>query len=76
MYTDSDSIGDWDGQEDLAAENLDRIYDFLQNKINELDIDCDYADNLRHRVFDLWGSEPDLLTITDDQIIVFVEGLF
>ena len=68
----TDSVGEWDGQEELAAENCNRIQDAMFEAIPD-----EYTDDQIHclmsAVWDEWGSREDLLTITDDQINKFVQ---
>lgn len=67
----SDSVGEWDGQEELAAENINRIQDAAYEAApNEYDDDRLYG--IMSTIWDVWGSKEDLLTITDEQISEFV----
>lgn len=66
------SVGEWDGQEQLAADNVNRIYKAIFNQVDE-DYDQDHLAQAIHTVWDDWGSDASLLTITDDEIYAYVE---
>ena len=68
----SDSVGEWDGQEKLAAENINRIQDAAYEAAPD-ESDDDVLHELMKLIWDKWGSEEDLITITDEQISEFVE---
>jgi hypothetical protein len=67
----SDTVGDWDGQEQLAADNYNRILKALYAAIPS-----DTPDTIQHEIFkkawDDWGSDSGLLTITDYEITEYV----
>ena len=66
MSTTLDSVGDWGGQEELAARNFDRIIDAINTADPDLcNVLCKYAWND-------WGSDKQLLTITDREIAEYV----
>jgi len=67
----SDSVGDWDGQEELAATNCNRIQDAVYEAAPD-EYNDDQLYELMKFVWDKWGSEEVLLTITDEQISEFV----
>jgi hypothetical protein len=70
----NDSVGEWDGQEELAADNFNRIQDALYEAAPD-----EYNDDKLHMLmksaWDHWGSEAELLTITDKQINEYVRGV-
>ena len=70
----SDNVGVWDGQEELAAENINRIQDALYEAAPD-DYNDDDLHQIMKRVWDDWGSEEALLTITDEQIKYYVGGI-
>ena len=70
----NDSVGEWDGQEDLAAQQINRIYDALYAAAPD-EYNDDQLSELMHSAWDVWGSEEKLLTITDDQIESYVGWL-
>ena len=67
----ANSVGEWGGQEQLAADNVNRIYKAIFDAV-----DADYDQNrlaqIIHDVWDDWGSEESLLTITDNEIAGYV----
>jgi hypothetical protein len=68
----AESVGEWDGQEELAAENVNKIYQAIYAAAPE-DIDDTTLYEIMHSVWDDWGSEEELLTITDEQIQEYVQ---
>lgn len=72
MRFDIDTVGDWSGEEASAVENLERISDAIISAAGE-DYDERRLDQVLRSVFDYWGSRKELLTITDDQIKVYVK---
>lgn len=67
----TDNVGEWDGQEQLAADNCNRIQDAMYDAAPD-EYNDDQLHGLMKVIWDCWGSEEDLLTITDDQISKFV----
>jgi hypothetical protein len=65
------SVGEWDGQEELAADNVNRIYDAIYAAVND-DYDTDKLAQIIHNVWDDYGSDEHLLTITDNEIAGYV----
>ncbi|MEF3075183.1 hypothetical protein V2P20_09110 [Methylobacter sp. Wu1] len=68
----SHSVGDWNGQEELAASNINRIYDAIYAAVDD-DYDTDKLAQIIHDVWDDYGSDEKLLTITDNEIEGYVE---
>lgn len=68
----SDSVGEWDGQEKLAANNFNRIQNALYSAAPD-HYDDDQLYELMKHAWDVWGSDENLLTITDEQINEYVE---
>lgn len=75
VLADSGSVGDWDGQEELAAEQVNRIYQALYDAAPD-NIEPDELARIMQYVWDDWGSNEDLLEITDEQIEKYVSGKF
>lgn len=71
----TESVGEWDGQEELAAENVNRIYTAIY-KAAPNDTDTDTLAEIMHRVWDEWGSEEKLLTLTDEDVEKYVSKVF
>jgi hypothetical protein len=72
VYATTDSVGNWDGQEALAAANINRIYDVIYARAAD-DIDHDMLNEIVHNVWDDWGTDIYLLDITDDIINEYVD---
>ena len=72
VYATSRSVGEWEGNEQLAADNVNRIYDAIYDAIDE-NYDPDNLAQIIHNVWDDWGSEEALLTISDNDIAEYVE---
>lgn len=75
----ADSVGDWNGREHLAAENLNRIYHALDLALcclvvgEEMRYHPDEYDAIMSQVWREWAGKPELLTLTDDDIRAYVE---
>ena len=69
-----DSVGDWNGHEELAAQQINRIYDALYEAAPD-EYNDDQLSELMHSAWDVWGSEGTLLVITDDEIGAYVGRL-
>jgi len=67
----NENVGEWDGQEELAADNFNRIQDALYDAAPD-EYDDDKLSNLMKSAWDDWGSEETLLTVTDEQISEYV----
>ena len=67
-----DSVGEWGGQEQLAADNCNRIQDAMYEAAPDEHGD-DQLYGLISTIWDYWGSREDLLTVTDEQISEFVK---
>jgi hypothetical protein len=72
MAADQYSVGDWGGNEQLAADNVNRIYAAILESVGD-DCDRDMMEQIIHSVWDRWGSAGALLTITDDEIADYVK---
>ncbi len=62
-----ESVGDWEGEEHLAAEQVNRIYMAIDSAIPG-SIDPNLARNIFNRVWEDWGYDLRLLDITDSEI--------
>lgn len=78
-YATIDSVGDWDGDEQLAADNFNLILEAIGNFLTEERIETQYGGNYdivsdaAHWAWDDWGSDAKLLTITEDEITAYVQ---
>jgi hypothetical protein len=68
----AESVGEWDEQEEQIAENVNKIYRAIYAATPE-DIDDTILYEIMHSVWDDWGSEDELLTITGAQIQEYVQ---
>ena len=75
FMADETSVGEWSGQEKLAAEQVNRIYQALYDAAPD-DIEHEFLAGILSHVWDQWGSEEGLLTITDSQIQEYVSKYF
>lgn len=68
----TENVGEWDGHEQLAADNCNMIQDAMYDAAPD-----EYNDDQLHElvkvIWDYWGNREDLLTITDEQVSEFVE---
>lgn len=70
----TDNVGEWDGQEETAAENFNQIQDALYDAAPDHYND-DQLYELMSTAWDIWGSDEKLLTITDEQIKEYVNRM-
>lgn len=73
QYADETTVGLWDGHEEQAAAQFNKILEEIARRLND-------ADDSRFEAFAKWawdrvGSDEDLLTYTDEQIANIVEDL-
>jgi len=66
QYATSDSVGEWDGKEELAAEKFNLILEAIANGIDENDDDA--FNNAAHYAWDNVGSDEELTSYTQEQI--------
>lgn len=78
---DASTVGNWGGQDQLAADNLNRIYKALHLRISPILIvgkekqwDPELYDNIMSHVRDTWMDKDRLLALTDEQIEEYVES--
>lgn len=70
---DSTNVGDWGGNEELAARQLNRITGAIFESASTY-IDGDFLAGALHGVWDDWGSDERLLELTDDEIGEYVSS--
>ncbi|GLP98073.1 hypothetical protein [Paraferrimonas sedimenticola] len=68
-------IGDWDGEEDLAADILNRIYHTVYARADE-DIDTGLLEELLEAVWSYWQHNPGLTELDEDEVDAFVDWLY
>lgn len=81
---DRKSVGDYQGQEQRAADNLNRIYHALDCRLNpilivghEMTYDPAKYDEIMCNVRKDWANrKEELLTLSDEQIQVYIDELY
>lgn len=75
------TVGNWSGQEQRAADNLNRIYHALDESLfhilvmgDEKDYHPDIYDAVMSRVWDDWKNNPALLTLTNDAMEKYIQA--
>jgi len=68
------SVGDWEGYEELAAEQVNRIFMAIEHVLPK-NIDPQMAQNIFDKVFNDWGYDLRLLDITDAEILRYTISL-
>lgn len=78
---DVNAMCNWDGQDQLAADNLNRIYHALDLRLspilivgNERQWDPKLYDEIMSHVRDDWTNKDRLLNLTDEQIEEYVQS--
>lgn len=76
---DASTVGDWDSQEQLIADNFNRIYQALNLRIGPILIvgseqqwDPDLYDEIMSHVRSAWVNKDKLISLTDEQIEEYV----
>lgn len=73
-------MGDWDGDEELAAEQFRRLEQLIADTLPNGDDDAAGYDAQRtferisHEAWDAWGSDSALLTATDADFRVWIRA--
>lgn len=67
-------VGDWEGEEELAATQVNRIYEAIDRAVPE-HLDSQSAHALFGRVWDDWGYDLRLLDLTDEDIWQYAQNL-
>ena len=68
------NVGDWDGQEENAAKQFNRIIFEIYSCVSENTSD-DTIDDVKKMAWDFWGSNDNLLNVTDEQISEYVKSV-
>jgi len=71
---DASEVGEWEGKEELAADNINRIYHHLFATIEET-IDLDLFREMIDAIWPYWQYQPGLLEVDDELIAHFVTFL-
>lgn len=64
-------VGEWEGQEEVAAENINRIYHCLCEKVDP-EIDPELLRHMMESVWPYWQHQPGLVELDDETIEHFV----
>ena len=70
----NETVGDWEGQEELAAEQFNRII-FAIYYIAPNDTDDITMDDLKKDAWNFWGDNAELIELTNEQIAEYVESI-
>ena len=70
----NETVGNWEGQEELAAEQFNRIL-FAIYFIATDDSDEITMDDLKKDAWGYWGDNAGLLKLTNEQIVEYVESI-
>ncbi len=68
-------VGEWEGEEALAAENINTLFHAVYDRADE-DIDTDLLASMLEAIWPHWQFNPQLLELDDDMLDAFVETLF
>lgn len=75
VYATSENVGDWDGDEETASEQFNKIIDAIYEAAPDETYDTKLYEIVKYAWND-WGSEEKLLTLTDDEIKKYAEEWF
>lgn len=64
-------VGEWEGEEELAADNINRIYHRLHDVVDP-DIDPGLLRAMMEAVWPYWQHQPGLVELDDETIEHFV----
>ncbi len=70
----NETVGDWEGQEDLAAEQFNRILFALYFSAPD-DTDDITMDDLKKDAWDYWGDNAELLELTNAQVTEYINTI-
>ncbi len=68
-------VGDWEGDEEIAAENFNKITRALYNAAPD-NVTQEELEDIIARARDEWKDDQDLLTINDRQIERYVNNVW
>ncbi|NRA61080.1 MAG: hypothetical protein HRU25_09265 [Psychrobium sp.] len=71
---DSSEVGPWEGEEELACENINRIYHYLYQVVDP-STDIDLFRDMLEAIWPYWQHQPGLLEVDEDLIQHFVTFL-
>lgn len=71
---DASEVGEWEGEEELAAENINRIYHYFFQTVDTT-IDLSLFREMIEAIWPYWQYQPGLLEVDDEMIAHFVTFL-
>ncbi len=74
-YATSETVGDWEGDEESAASQFNKIIDAIYEAAPDETYDTRLYEIVKY-AWDDWGSNEELLTVTDVDIKVYAESWF
>lgn len=72
---DASEVGEWEGQEALAAENINLLFHAVYDRADH-DIEVTQLEQMLESVWPNWQYNPQLLELDDDMVYAFVDALF
>jgi hypothetical protein len=75
VYATSETVGDWEGKEETAASQFNKILDAIYEAAPDDTYDTRLSEIAKY-AWDDWGSEDSLLTLTEEEIQEYAEGWF
>lgn len=73
-YVTPDTIGNWEGAEDIAAAQVNRICDAVSQYLPST-LNPQVAQNIFNRIMDDWSQDLRLLDATDEEIRAYARAL-
>jgi len=67
-------VGEWEGEEEIAAENINRVYHRLFETVNE-DTDLELFRDMLEAIWPYWQHQPGLVDLDDELIEHFIAFL-
>lgn len=74
-YATPETVGDWEGDEETAASQFNKIIDAIYEAASDDTNDSKFF-TICKAAWDDWGSEEKLFTLTDEEIKAYAEGWF
>jgi hypothetical protein len=71
----SETVGNWGGQEGLAAEQFNKIIEAIYEVAPDNTYDSKLYEIIKY-AWDDWGSKDELLAITEEEIKKYAESWF
>ena len=72
---DPEGVGDWEGEEELAADNLNRLYHAVYDAADD-DMDPASLEAMLETIWPYWQHNPELTELDDEMIEGFVDSLY